>query len=124
MRGPYTVGYDPPASSRGRPEVITWFRVYAATTAVLCVAIVLFCLSLGAEAREGTDELLLVLVGASALGFATAYAVGALVPFKPWAWTFGLILICLGLSGCMMVFAIPILVYWLKPQTKAAFCLL
>jgi hypothetical protein len=45
----------------------------------------------------------------------------AMVPYKPWGWTVGLLVIGAGLASCMVLFAIPLLVFWLKPETKAAF---
>ena len=62
-----------------------------------------------------------VVLGLIVLGCSSIYAVAAFVPYKPWAWTFGLVAICLGLSSCMALAAVPLLIFWMKPETKAAF---
>lgn len=122
--------YEPPPSQRGRPAVITWFRVYAATTLALYIGFfVLWQFLTPSGPNEVHRELHPTLAGALTvavlgffvLGFAAIFAVGVFVPFKPWGWTVGLIAICLGLSSCTVVAAVPLLIFWLKPQTKAAF---
>ncbi|MBX3261565.1 MAG: hypothetical protein KF782_17915 [Labilithrix sp.] len=129
MQGqPFGYGYAPPGFTRGRPAVITWFRVYAATTLALYVGFFALWQFL---APAGPDEAhrqptLAGDVTTAALGllvfvFGGLFALGAFVPYKPWGWIVGLVAICLGLSSCTAVFAIPLLIYWMKPETKAAF---
>ena len=122
--------YEPPPSRRGRPAVITWFRVYAATTLVLYLGFfVLWQLLTPAGPNDAARELhptpggvvTVAVLGLAVFGFAALYAVAAVVPYKPWGWTVGLIAICLGLSSCLVVAAVPLLIYWMKPETKAAF---
>lgn len=55
------------------------------------------------------------------LSFGGFYAIAAMIPRRPWRWTVGLVAICLGLTGCTAPFAIPLLIFWVKPETKAAF---
>ncbi len=44
------------------------------------------------------------------------------LPAKPYNWIVGLVLICLGMTSCCFVpFLIPLLLYWIKPETKAFF---
>lgn len=129
-RRPYTVGiYDAPGELLDpSPKVIFWYRVYAGL--MLFAALVVFALVLvyawlqtlpeqamrpGSGDRQ-TIALLLVLVAAAQAAF---HAVGAFVPRKPWGWTYGLMVIAVGLPGLL---AIPLLVFWLKPEAKAAFC--
>jgi hypothetical protein len=38
---------------------------------------------------------------------------------RPWTWVYSLVLICLGLGSVCMIFSIPLLIFWLKPETKA-----
>jgi hypothetical protein len=48
------------------------------------------------------------------------FAAGPLLPRRPWAWIYGLVLICIGLTSCCCLPAsIPLLLAWLKPETKA-----
>ncbi|MBX3221201.1 MAG: hypothetical protein KF795_11830 [Labilithrix sp.] len=126
MQGqPFGYGYEPPSGvERGRPAVITWFRVYAATTVLLYVGMLVAWLAVAANGPAmGGAELALVLLifGVVVLLFGGLFAVAAMVPYKPWGWTVGLVAICLGLTSCMAVAAIPLLIYWMKPETKAAF---
>jgi len=47
------------------------------------------------------------------------FAAGPFLPRCRWAWVFGLILICSGMtSACCLPAAIPLLIWWLKPETK------
>ena len=50
------------------------------------------------------------------------FAVGFVLPRKPWAWVAHLVLIAIGLTSCCtMPAAIPLLVAWLKPDLRAWF---
>ncbi len=51
------------------------------------------------------------------------YAVAALVPRKPWGWTVGLIAVIGMFFPFIITLAlmIPLLLFWLKPETKRAF---
>jgi hypothetical protein len=50
------------------------------------------------------------------------FAIGPFLPRSPGAWTFDLVLICIGLgSACCLPVTIPLLLAWLKPETKAYF---
>lgn len=130
MQRPFGYGYEPPTIERGRPAIITWFRVYAATTLVLYVGFfALWQFLVPARPNEPPLELhptvagtvTVAALGLLVVGFAGLFAVATFVPYKPWGWTVGLIAICLGLSSCTAVAAIPLLIYWMKPVTKAAF---
>lgn len=44
------------------------------------------------------------------------------LPRRPWAWTFHLVMICIGLtSPCFLPLCIPLLIWWFKPELKAYF---
>lgn len=50
------------------------------------------------------------------------YAVAPFLPCRPWHWVYGLVLICLSMTSCCCLpAAIPLLVFWIKPETKAWF---
>lgn len=66
-------------------------------------------------------QLATLLVLLSSLAFAVLFGVATFVPYKPWGWTIGVVALGLGLTSCMVIFALPLLIYWLKPETKAAF---
>ena len=118
--------YAPPATApRSRPSVVAWFRAYAASMSVLYLIITgaavltLFSIDEGLTDRSGHTTAAILLVVSALL--ASLYAGAAALPLKPWAWTAGIVAIAIGLTGCTIVFALPLLVYWLKPQVKAAF---
>lgn len=95
--------YDAPTTrSDARPAVIFWFRVHALTMALLYAA--------GAW---------LATPGIGAL--AVLYAASAFVPRKPWGWSVALVAIAFGVPSVTIVVALPLLVGWMKPTTKAAF---
>lgn len=131
-RRPYTIGYDPPASLRDpRPRVLFWYRVYAATmtlASLVFLAGVTFVawahavprIGVRAGAAPAQPELIVMfLVAVTAVGF---YATATFMPLKPWAWTFGLVVIALGVPGLTIAFCLPMFFAWMKPSVKAAFC--
>ena len=116
--------YEPPPTQRGRPAVITWFRVYAVTTLLLYMAFIglwMFVSSTETTIHSPEQAVILLVVGLVTLFCGGFFAIAAMVPYEPWGWTVGLIAICLGLSSCLVVAAVPLLIYWMKPETKAAF---
>lgn len=109
----------PRAVAYGRPGVITWYRVYAVTMP-LCYVLALVVWQL-AFARPGASSSLVASIALVAV-LGAVFAVAALVPYKPWGWTMGLVAICIGLATCLAPAAVLLLVYWFRPETKAAFC--
>lgn len=61
---------------------------------------------------------LFAMLGLSAAMF---FGIAAFVPYKPWGWTLGFVALAFGMMSCMLPFAIPITLGWIKPATKAAF---
>ena len=52
--------------------------------------------------------------------FCVPYALAPFLPRKSGVWVFGLVLICIGLTSlCCLPVCIPLLIHWLKPETKA-----
>jgi hypothetical protein len=50
------------------------------------------------------------------------YGVAPFLPKRPWAWTTHLVLICLTMtSGACVPLAAPLLIFWLKPETRRFF---
>ena len=76
--------------------------------------------------RNPEDAFMMPILGgvyaAFGLVFAGAFAVGLLMPRKPWAWIYGIVLIALGMtSACCIPATIPLLIFWIKPEAKAFF---
>jgi hypothetical protein len=50
------------------------------------------------------------------------FGIAPFLPKQPWTWIFGIVLISMGMtSACCLPAAIPLLIYWIKPETKAFF---
>lgn len=117
--------------SQPAPPVWKWYVAYCVFMAVLyLLCIVLGVIFLTAAPTEfdrpptSPEEARLVGVVFIVVGLVLAvpFASGPFLPRKPWAWTFGLVLICIGLtSACCLPAAIPLLIFWLKPETKTYF---
>lgn len=118
------LGYEPYASphTRGaRRLVVPLYRAYAVFAALLSAGAATLLLlawdpSYAGEGKPEHAALIAVLL-ASAL----AHVVGALVPRRPWGWTLGMVLLAVGLPSLCVPFALPLLLVWMKPETKAAF---
>ncbi len=99
-----------------------WYVVYTVFLAVTYLA----CLGGGAAMAFFADKdeqrfqgIVLAIVG---LPFLIVYGAAPFLPKKPWAWIVHLILICMTMSSaCCIPAAIPLLIFWLKPECKAYF---
>jgi len=109
------------------PRVVTWYRVYAAAFVVLysLVAVMGVALMIWGEdidMRDGEGLATGAICVALGVPFAIASLVGALAPPRKWSWIYGLCLIALGMtSACCMPASVPLLIFWLKDETKAHF---
>lgn len=109
-----------------KPAVWNWYVAYCMAMALLylfCIAAGFFVL-VSNEARSEREAMEARIMGAIFIGAGLAllipFAAGPLLPRRRWAWVVGLILICIGLtSACCLPAAIPLLIWWLKPETKA-----
>lgn len=126
--------YAPPSPASyardARPAVIFWFRVYAAVMTLASVAMLGLAILMGfaatrpevaLDANAAGAPLVAIVLTLLSAALVALFGVATFVPFKPWGWSVGLIAIGLGLAGGSLIFAVPLLVYWLKPQVKAAF---
>jgi len=71
------------------------------------------------DTRAQTQAIAMFLGSVTCVAF---YGTATFMPFKPWAWTFGLLVIALGVPGLTVFVCLPLLLAWLKPEVKAAFC--
>jgi hypothetical protein len=112
MNHPYA---PPTVPASARPATIMWFRLYAAVMALANAAgaVVLFT-NLAHEAFS-------VFVAITCLALLAFHVLAVVMPLRPWAWTVGLVVIALGIPGITIVFALPLLIAWMKPTLKAAF---
>jgi hypothetical protein len=112
------------ASVHLTPPVYTWFVVYC----VLMALLYLFLVAMGIiflfiEPDQDMSAAEAKLMGAMfiimGLALFAPFAAAPFLPRKSWAWVFGLVLICIGLtSACCLPVCIPLLIYWLKPEMK------
>ena len=117
---PYFWGKPPPPET---PPVWTWYLVYAVLMALMYVTVLGFALVLTSTGpMRGENLVMAVVLAAVSVPFAIAFGVAPFLPKRPWAWYYHLALIALGMtSACCMLASIPLLIYWLKPETKAFF---
>ena len=132
---PYTQPYPvrPQAVPTGTPGVIQWFKVYCVLMvllyAVCCIAgicLISFATELASEDPQQNDPIHYTIMGgifvvmSIALGF--IYGVGIFLPRQKWGWIYGFFPICIGFTSvCTLVFCIPLLIFWLRADTKAYF---
>lgn len=107
-----------------RPSIVGWYAFYCIAMACMYLLLVVsgFIILIGGTAGEmDPTEATIMSVMFIGLGlvFAIPYAAGPLLPRERWAWIVGIVLICIGLSSvCCLPAAIPLLLGWLKPETK------
>jgi hypothetical protein len=124
---------------RKTPAVVKWYRLYCGALAfVYLVLVVLFFVGWFYLAAKGFDDpafrrqlegmpewFWLIYLGflfGICLFLAGVYIAAFFLPRKPWVWIYHMILICIGFtSACCLPAAIPLFIYWLKPETKAYF---
>jgi uncharacterized membrane protein len=119
---------SPPSVPLTRPAVVRWYYVYCGVLCVVYLAVAACCLPLfliePAELDMGKTEA--VLMGVMMLVMGLVFFVLFLMPFflprRPWVWVFDFVLICIGMtSACFLLACVPLLLFWLKPETKAWF---
>lgn len=110
------------------PKVVFWFKMYTGFLCLLYLALAAASLAfflLDPKELEMEKEAAW-LVGALLLGAGLVFFVICLLPLVlkpgPGVWTYDFIIICLGLtSACFWPACIPLLIFWLKPETKRYF---
>jgi hypothetical protein len=110
------------------PPVLKWFKLYAGLMASLYGIITLIGLFV-VFAAGGDEEMSLMekLVVASIFlvlcgGLTALFGFGVFAPPVSWVWVYDIVLIAIGLTSCLTIpAALPLLLYWIKPETKAYF---
>jgi hypothetical protein len=105
-----------------------WYRIYCAFMVFLYLAVAavgVFLLFISFDPSEA-DAAQLRVIGTINLAFGVLFSllflVALLLPAKPYTWPVGLIGIIIGITSCCTWPAtIPLLIYWIKPETKAFF---
>jgi len=127
-QGPYIspMPGEPPAGM-DKPPVVLWYQIYCIGLAVLYVSVLGFMVVMGVIAARGAsmkpeDLIVSGVVAVMCVPFAVFYAAAPFLPNKPWAWTYGIVAIAIGMtSACCLPACVPLLIYWMKPETKMFF---
>jgi hypothetical protein len=129
VNAPISYGYGTqPNPNTGTPSVWIWFIVYCCLVALVGAFYVLIgVIAIVSPSTDPNVSRESSLIGG--LFFVIFYGlIGAVfgaapfLPKQPWVWIYDLVLICLSLPVCCCTpFAIPLLIFWLKPETKAFF---
>ena len=113
-----------------KPPVLKWYVIYCTAMAFMYLVCVIFgvvLLTIDLTRLNMSKDLMEVKIQAVVLivvGFPLfiAYAAAPFFPKKPWNWTAGIVLICLGMTSCCCLPAcIPLLIHWIKPECKDYF---
>lgn len=102
-----------------------WYRVYCMVMAFLSLGLAgigaFFALVPEAMPPPDREQMFVMGIVYGVLGiiFFCLYAVAALLPAKPYNWIVGIVIIALGMASCCtMSAAIPLLIFWVKPETQ------
>ena len=110
------------------PKVVFWFKLYAGFLAFIYLLVtgcsMIFFFVSPAELEMERPEALIM--GGVFLAFGLSFLIASALPLflkpRPWVWIYDLVIICLGLtSACSLPMCIPLLIFWLKPETKRHF---
>lgn len=111
-----------------RPAVVIWFKIYAGLLCLVYFGVMVMGISLFFIPAEELDlnEMTAPIFAGLFLVLGFLLFVGCLIPLvvrpQPWVWVYDLIVICLGMtSACCIFVSIPLLIFWLKPETKQYF---
>ena len=110
------------------PGVILWYRIYCALMGVLYALLVILFLFLRSlpdieqvmNPSEYTEfQITSMVVIIFGVPFAILYFACVFMASKRWHWVLGIISIGLGMTGCCLPVCIPLLIFWIKPETKS-----
>lgn len=117
-----------PATQPQKPPIWGWYVAYCFAMAIQMFLLVLLGLNFifsGPPNREmsvgdaGVMGLIFIVLGSALM---TPYLAAPFLPRRRWAWGLGFALIIISMSGtCCMPAAIPLLIQWVKPETKGYF---
>jgi hypothetical protein len=109
------------------PEGVYYFRIYGGFMTVLSalatlVGLVMMFMPLFVRSATGTDPgtwLVGLVYGGVGIAFFVPWVIALFGDRKPWVHTLGTVMIALGMTQlCCLPIQIPLLIAWLKPETK------
>jgi cell division protein FtsW (lipid II flippase) len=105
-----------------------WYRVYCGVMIVIYLALagigITFTFVQPESSSQKPEEVMIMGIIYAVLGVTLLliFAVAFFLPRTPWNWIVGIVMMALGMTSCcFMPFLIPLLIYWLKPETQAYF---
>lgn len=106
-----------------------WFRVYLGILCLMyafCTALGVFLVFFSSGFPELANDENTAISGWIMLVAGVPFLVASALPFflrpKSWVWIYDLVIICSGMvSACLLPITIPLLIYWIKPDTKKYF---
>lgn len=111
-----------------KPKVILWFNIYCVVLAIMYLGVMACSLPFFFldPKEQDLSPAMALLVGFGVLLLGAVLLAASILPLlcapKRWLWIYDLVLICLGMtSPCFLPFCIPLLIFWLKPETKSYF---
>ena len=125
-------GYAPseiPQDNELGRKTYFWYRAYLVVMVLLYLACTVFggfaayMSQFETNSAEATElfinGIIFLVLG---VPFAIIFAVGLFLPRKSWNWIVGIVYIAFGMTSCCFLpITIPLLIYWIKPETKAYF---
>lgn len=110
------------------PRVWTWYAVYCTLMALLYLLVVIGGIVLLRldPAMVGEEALALrvqaFILMALGLVLFVPFAIAPFLPNKSWVWIYGIVMIGIGMTSlCCLPATIPLLIFWLKPETRQYF---
>ncbi|MFV0389641.1 MAG: hypothetical protein ACK5NT_12900 [Pyrinomonadaceae bacterium] len=111
-------------NSTGKTTVF-WFRIYCGLMTILYIfTIVLGVVLIFVPAEDPFGQNIISGSIYAILGtvLGSLFLVGLFMPRKPLAWIYGIVMIAIGMASCCFFPAvIPLLIFWIKPETQAYF---
>jgi hypothetical protein len=105
-----------------KPPVWFWYVGYCVAMALLYLFFMAFMMLIPAIDDSSPPESVVVAIVIALFCFPLflLYAVAPFLPRTKFAWYYGFVTICIGFTSCCTLpFAIALLIFWLKPETRA-----
>lgn len=116
-----------PPNEIGR-KTFFWYRVYCGALAALYALVATMGLFIAyiqpATNNQSAEESLIMGLIYAIVGtiFFAIFLVASILPPKPYNWIVGIVMIAIGMTSCCAWPAvIPLLIYWIKPETREFF---
>jgi hypothetical protein len=120
--GNYGTGAPVVRPNSGPPGVWTWYVVYCVTITAFLLLFALIFLVAGIGGSDPDGRVGGVILAMMCFIIAIPFGIAPFLPKQNWVWIYNLVLICLSLTSCYCtLFAIPLLIFWIRPETKAYF---